>query len=255
MRSMISISHVSKSYKKPLVRALNDVSFSVKRGESVGLLGPNGAGKTTLIKSISGLINFSAGKITIDGIDASSRRGKTLRLLGVVLDGSRNLYWRLTVRQNLVYFGMIRGMSYSQTKSRIPKILDLMQLGEFSNYQVGLLSSGQKQKASIAAALVHNPSFLILDEPTNGLDIPSMDNLSRVLNTLRDEMNIGILISSHNLSFVQQVSQKVVFINKGKIVDILGIDDVKEFELKSKSTEIKTDLLTVYRNLMKGDIR
>jgi len=252
---MISISHVNKTYKKPPIHAVCDVSFSIKKGEVVGLLGPNGAGKTTLIKSISGLITFSEGNIIVDGFNINRQRRKALKQLGVVLDGTRNLYWRLTVRQNLEYFGMIRGMSHSQMKKKIPEVLELMEMEKFLNRQVGTLSSGQKHRVYIAAALIHNPSFLILDEPTNGLDVPSMDNLVSVLNNLRNEMNIGMLISSHNLSFVQRIVQRVIFINKGHVIGNLSIDEVKNFDLKRQSSTFDANLLMVYRELMSEEAK
>ncbi len=251
---MISISHVSKTYKNPHILALNDISFSLKRGETAGLLGPNGAGKTTLIKSISGLVTFSKGTITVDEFDVNRQLRKVLKRLGIVLDGSRNLYWRLTVRQNLEYFGMIRGMSHSQVKDRMSEVLELMKLGELSNNQVGTLSSGQKHKVCIATALIHEPAFLILDEPTNGLDVPSMDNLVDVLNDLQNEMSIGILISSHNLPFVQRVAQRIVFINKGRVIGDLGIDETKKFD-SEKQTPANSDLLEIYHQLMREEAK
>ncbi len=254
VETTIAISHLSKSYKKPPIRALRDVSFSFEKGETIGLLGPNGAGKTTLIKCVCGLIDFSEGSITVEGLDVKRELRKVLRRLGVVLDGARNLYWRLTVRQNLEYFGMIRGMSGSKTKERISEVLSSMKIESLSNRQVNTLSSGQKRKVSIAAALIHNPLFLILDEPTTGLDIPSIDNLVEVLNGLR-ETNIGMLISSHDLSFVRRVAQRNVFISAGRVVGDIGREELKEFGSEGKASNLDTDLLAVYRQLMRGEAK
>jgi len=216
-------------YSQSGVKALDSVSLSIADQEIVGFLGPNGAGKTTLVKIIAGLVIPSGGEVTIAGFDVQRRRYAALRHLGVVLEGARNLYWPLSVRDNILYFGAIKGISAGAIRHRLPELLKLLQLEGFADRKVGSLSSGQKQRAAIATALVHDPSVLILDEPTNGLDIPSVDNFIDVLQTLCSQKRVTMLVSSHNLGFVQEVVSSTIFIDKGRLIGTLSINELKSF--------------------------
>ncbi len=224
---MLKVIDVSKTYRKPLVRALADVSFTVSRGETVGLVGPNGAGKTTLMKIILSLLIPSGGRVEIGGMDVLEHRYEVLRRVGATLEGARNLYWRLSLRDNLLYFGQIKGVSASVINRRMPHILEALRLDGLDRRLVGTLSSGQKQRAALAAALIHSPDILILDEPTATLDIPSIDDLMAVLTELKQEQNLTILISSHNLAFVQSVVDRVLFIDKGHLVGDMPISELE----------------------------
>lgn len=226
---MLEVFNVSKVYSQSGVKALDSVSLSIADQEIVGFLGPNGAGKTTLVKIIAGLVIPSGGEVTIAGFDVQRRRYAALRHLGVVLEGARNLYWPLSVRDNILYFGAIKGISAGAIRHRLPELLKLLQLEGFADRKVGSLSSGQKQRAAIATALVHDPSVLILDEPTNGLDIPSVDNFIDVLQTLCSQKRVTMLVSSHNLGFVQEVVSSTIFIDKGRLIGTLSINELKSF--------------------------
>ncbi len=225
--AMLKVLDVSKTYKKPLVRALSDVSFSISRGETVGLVGPNGAGKTTLIKIILSLLIPSGGTVEIGGMNVRDHRYEVLRKIGATLEGARNLYWRLSLRDNLLYFGQIKGVPASVINHRIPDILGSLHLDGLDRRLVGTFSSGQKQRAALAVALIHSPNILILDEPTATLDIPSIDDLVAVLTALRQEQNLTLLISSHNLAFVQSVVDRVLFIDKGHLVGDMPISELE----------------------------
>jgi len=226
---VLEVFNVSKVYSQSGVKALDSVSLSIADQEIVGFLGPNGAGKTTLVKIIAGLVIPSGGEVTIAGFDVQRRRYAALRHLGVVLEGARNLYWPLSVRDNILYFGAIKGISAGAIRHRLPELLKLLQLEGFADRKVGSLSSGQKQRAAIATALVHDPSVLILDEPTNGLDIPSVDNFIDVLQTLCSQKRVTMLVSSHNLGFVQEVVSSTIFIDKGRLIGTLSINELKSF--------------------------
>ena len=226
---MLEIFNVSKVYSQPGVKALDSVSLSIADQEIVGFLGPNGAGKTTLVKIIAGLVIPSGGEVTIAGFDVQRRRYAAMRHLGVVLEGARNLYWPLSVRDNILYFGAIKGISARAIRHRLPELLKLLQLEGLADRKVGSLSSGQKQRAAIATALVHDPSVLILDEPTNGLDIPSVDNFIDVLQTLCSQKRVTMLVSSHNQGFVQEVVSSTIFIDKGRLIGTLTVDELKSF--------------------------
>jgi len=143
-----------------------------------------------------------------------------------VLEGARNLYWRLSLRNNLFYFGQLKGVPYATIRQRLPSILKLMQLEDLADQMVGRLSAGQRQRAAIAVALIHSPDVLVLDEPTNGLDIPSIDSLISVLQQLRCQESTTILLSSHNMAFVQALADTVVFINRGRLISTLSTNEL-----------------------------
>ncbi len=224
---MLEIVNISKRYRKPPVEALHNVSFKVNGGEVCGLLGPNGAGKTTLVKIIAGLLLPSNGTVRLDKFDVLRERYAALRRLGVTLEGARNLYWCLSLRDNLFYFGQIKGVAPSVIRKRLPQVLESMQLEDLVNRPVGTLSSGQKQRAALAVALIHAPALLILDEPTAGLDVASVDALINVLHRLRCEQGVVMLVASHDLAFVQALADIVVFINQGHIVGIRSANDLE----------------------------
>ncbi len=229
---MLEVVDVSKTYKKPLVKALSGVSFTISRGETVGLVGPNGAGKTTLIKIILALLIPSGGTIEIGGLNVQKHRYEVLRTVGATLEGARNLYWRLSLRDNLLYFGQIKGVPSSVIDQRAPDVLEALHLNGLERRLVGTLSSGQKQRAALAVALIHSPDILLLDEPTSGLDVPSIDALVSVLTGLKRDRDLTVLISSHNLGFVQSIVDRVLFIDKGHLVG-----DMPIAELERKNAE------------------
>ena len=224
---MLEVVDVRKTYKKPPIEALAGVSFTVSRGETVGLVGPNGAGKTTLIKIILTLLLPSGGVVRIGGMDVQEHRYAVLRKIGATLEGARNLYWRLSLLDNLLYFGQIKGMPASIVARRAPDVLEALRLKGLERRLVGTLSSGQKHRAALAAALIHSPDILILDEPTSGLDVPSIDALASVLSDLKRNQDLTVLISSHNLGFVQSIVDRVLFIDEGHMVGDMTIDELE----------------------------
>ncbi len=208
------------------------MSFTISRGETVGLVGPNGAGKTTLMKIILALLIPSGGTIEIGGLNVQKHRYEVLRRVGATLEGARNLYWRLSLRDNLLYFGQIKGVPASLVAQRVPDVLEALHLNGLERRLVGTLSSGQKQRAALAVAFIHFPDILILDEPTSGLDVPSIDALVSVLTGLKRDHDLTVLISSHNLGFVQSIVDRVLFIDKGHLVG-----DMPIAELERKNAE------------------
>ncbi len=224
---MLEVVDVRKTYKKPPIEALTGVSFTISTGETVGLVGPNGAGKTTLIKIILTLLLPSGGVVRIGGMDVQEHRYAVLRKIGATLEGARNLYWRLSLLDNLLYFGQIKGMPASIVARRAPDVLEALRLKGLERRLVGTLSSGQKQRAALAAALIHSPDILILDEPTSGLDVPSIDALASVLSDLKRNQDLTVLISSHNLGFVQSIVDRVLFIDEGHMVGDMTIDELE----------------------------
>ncbi|WP_181685902.1 ABC transporter ATP-binding protein [Halorhabdus salina] len=200
------------------VTAVQDVSFAVESGEVVGLLGPNGAGKTTTIKSILGLVLPDAGDVTIQGIDVYDRPKAAYEHVDAMLEGARNDYWRLTVRENLRYFAAIRGHDPDTLARRHTELLEAFDIAEEADTAVRDLSRGMKQKVSLASVLVGDVSVAFLDEPTLGLDIESSLTLRNELVRLAEERDLTLLVSSHDMAVIEDVCDRVIIMNEGQIV-------------------------------------
>ncbi len=229
-----------KSYKKRKskehIQAVSDVSFTVNKGEILGLLGPNGAGKTTTIKMICGLLIPDSGTITINGMNNREKRLGALKHISAVLEGNRNLYWRLTVRENLEYFAGNRGASRKEVANQIEDLLDSFNLKEKENELVNRLSRGMQQKLAIAVAMLANSDVILLDEPTLGLDVETGYEVRELLSRIVKDYNRTIIISSHDMNVIQDLCDRTVIINDGKIV----VDDkvenlMKLFEVRAYS--------------------
>jgi len=200
------------------VRAVDDVSFAVEPGTVVGLLGPNGAGKTTTIKSILGLVVPDAGEVRIQGIDVEADRRRAYEEVDAMLEGARNDYWRLTVRENLRYFASIRGENPDAVADRHEDLLEQFDLAEKADESVRDLSRGMKQKVSLASVLAGNVSLAFLDEPTLGLDVESSRKLRRELVRLVDQRNLTVVVSSHDMDVIEDVCDRVIIMGDGRIV-------------------------------------
>ena len=201
----------------PPVTAVDGVSFGAERGRVVGLLGPNGAGKTTTIKMICGLVRPDGGTIEVCGVDARRRPRHAARHLAAVLEGNRNLYWRLTARENLRYFMGNRGRSPRAVAGAADALLERFDLGEKRDALVADLSRGMQQKLAIAVAVLAGTEVLLLDEPTLGLDVHTADEVRRLVRELADEGRT-VLLSSHDMAVVQDVCERVVVIAHGRLV-------------------------------------
>ncbi|QUW21358.1 ABC transporter ATP-binding protein [Sporosarcina sp. Marseille-Q4063] len=240
MKPIIQVKNLMKSYKKRKskehIQAVSDVSFTVNQGEILGLLGPNGAGKTTTIKMICGLLIPDAGTITINGMNNREKRLGALKHISAVLEGNRNLYWRLTVRENLEYFAGNRGASRKEVSNQIEDLLESFNLKEKENELVNRLSRGMQQKLAIAVAMLANSDVILLDEPTLGLDVETGYEVRELLRTIVKDYNRTIIISSHDMNVIQDLCDRTVIINDGKIV----VDDkvenlMKLFEVRAYS--------------------
>lgn len=222
MDNIIEVKNLVKTYKKrksnDIIHAVNDVSFTVKRGEVLGLLGPNGAGKTTTIKTICGLLQPDSGEVIINGINNRQKRLKALKHISAVLEGNRNLYWRLTVRENLEYFAGNRGYSRREVAARIDELLHKFNLEHKSKELVNGLSRGMQQKLAIAVALLAGTDVILLDEPTLGLDVEAGYEVRQLLRDIAHVEGKTIIISTHDMPVVQDLCERTVIINNGKVV-------------------------------------
>lgn len=252
MEYIIDIQNLKKSYKKrksnEIIEAVKGISLKVKKGEVIGILGPNGAGKTTTIKMMCGLLLPNEGSVIINGINMEKNRLKALRHISAVLEGNRNLYWRLTVRENMEYFSGNRGMSKKEISARIDDLLDRLNLTEKSNEMVNSLSRGMQQKLSIAIAILSDTEIIFLDEPTLGLDVEISYEIRKLLKEIAKEYNKTILLSSHDMPVVQEICERVIIINKGRIVtddsvsNLLSLFDTKAYSFTLGATLPEEDL-------------
>jgi sodium transport system ATP-binding protein len=202
--------------KRREVHAVNDVSFIAPDGEITGLLGPNGAGKTTLLRMLATLVAPDSGTATVDGLDIRSDRFALRERIGVLSD-ARGLYPRLTARENVRYYGTLHGMSGKALDARVDQLMDTLGLGSLADRRTQGFSQGERMKVAIARALVHDPSTIMLDEPTNGLDIMSVRALRDQLRALRSAGRC-LLFSSHVMQEVAALCDRIVILSAGKVI-------------------------------------
>ncbi len=214
----LRVEDVTKVYPprwgRPPFTAVSGVSFGLNRGEILGLLGPNGAGKTTTIKMIAGLLRPTSGRIVIGESDVATDRSKAASRLGAVLEGNRNLHWKLTVRENLEYFGTLKGVS--GVKARSEELVERLDLGDHRKKRVGELSRGLQQRVAIAIALLNSPQLLLLDEPTLGLDVVSASTFKDIVRTIAQD-GCGIVLTTHQMEVAQELSDRIAIIAGGKL--------------------------------------
>ena len=214
---MIRIDAVSKSFgKHGEVRAVRDVSFTAPDGQITGLLGPNGAGKTTLLRMLATLIVPDEGAASIGGLDVARDRYAVRENIGVLSD-ARGLYPRLTARENVRYYGTLHGLSGAELDARVAMLIHTLGLDALADRRTQGFSQGEKMKVAIARALVHDPSTILLDEPTNGLDIMSVRALREQLRQLRAEGKC-LLFSSHVMQEVAALCDRIVILGAGRVV-------------------------------------
>lgn len=226
---------VYRSRRRGPVVAVDGLSFEVARGEIVGLLGPNGAGKTTTIKCICGLVRPEEGRVAVEGLDAIRRPREALARLAAVLEGNRNIYWRLTTRENLELFAGLHGIAAARIRPQIARLIEVFGLGEKRDAEARTLSRGMQQKLAVACALIKETPVLLLDEPTLGLDVETSYELRGLLRRIAAEEGRTILLSSHDMDVVQSMCERVIIINEGRIVtddlvsNLLGLFKVRAY--------------------------
>ena len=220
--SILQVNGLYKTYKKrkeEAVTAVDNVSFKAKKGEILAILGPNGAGKTTIIKMITSLVIPDQGQVIINNYDISKKKQKALEHCACVLEGSRNIYWRLSVLENMFYFASIRGIPFNkEVKEYADFLINLLDLDINKNEEVRKLSRGNQQKAAIACAMLPRTDILLLDEPTLGLDIEISIKLREKLAEIAKQENRLLIITTHDMKLVEKTAERVIIINKGHII-------------------------------------
>jgi ABC-2 type transport system ATP-binding protein len=219
------------------VRAVDGVSFTVDRGEVVGLLGPNGAGKTTTLKAALGLLLPTSGSCEVLGVDVHADTARAYRHVGAMLEGARNVYWRLTPRENLGFFASLQGIDPRTRRAAHERLLDSLDLLERADDPVNDLSRGMKGKVALAATLARETPVVFLDEPTLGLDVEATRDLRRRIRRLADEEGRTVLLSSHDMDTVQAVCDRAVVMNEGRVVaddaveELVGLFRTRDYEV------------------------
>ena len=214
MKKPLEVIGLSKTYNSK--EAVKDVSFKVNQNEIIGILGPNGCGKTTTIGMILGLLKPSKGKVLINGVEIENQRVDLLNQLNFI-SPYIELPKKLTVRQNLEVYGRLYDVN--KLKAKIDYLCEKLRLYEFIDKLTGELSSGQKNRVSLAKSIINNPKVLLLDEPTASLDPETGDFVRSFLEEYQQENKTSILLASHNMAEVERLCSSVLMMNKGSIID------------------------------------
>ncbi len=217
--------HKSFKTRRGMVSAVSAVGFEARDGEITGLLGPNGAGKTTTLRMLYTLMKPDGGQVLVDGIDAAVDPVAVRRVLGVLPD-ARGLYKRLTARENISYYGELHGMSAALIAERTSVLAEALNMNDILDRQAEGFSQGQRTKTAIARALIHNPGNVILDEPTNGLDVMTTRAMRGFLLKLRQEGRC-VIFSSHIMQEVAALCDRIVIIAKGAVVAAGSADELR----------------------------
>jgi ABC-2 type transport system ATP-binding protein len=237
MRGQVKIENLTKTYLtrqrrglfkslEKQVEALKGVSFEIQPGEIFGLLGPNGAGKTTLIKCLTTLLLPTGGEAWVNGYHLTREPNKIRASVGCMLMGERGLYWKLTGRENLLFFGALYHLDPSERRRRANEIIDRLNLGQLADRTVETYSSGQKMKLAFAKALINDAPLLILDEPTNPLDLPS----ARELRAIVRELNVAgktVIYTTHIMAEAETMCQRVAIVDHGQVLALGTVRELK----------------------------
>ena len=222
MEHIITAKNLTKKYDDFI--AVNDISFDVNKGEFFGFLGPNGAGKTTTINMLTGLAKISKGNIYYNGNDLTKNIKKAQEIIGVVADES-NLYDEMSGYDNLCFCGSLYGLSKLERETKAIELLKRFQLIETANKKFRAYSKGMKRKLTIAAALIHNPQILFLDEPTTGIDVASVRQIRDMIKKL-NKNGTTVFLTTHYIEEAERLCDRVAFINKGQIIKIDSVENL-----------------------------
>jgi sodium transport system ATP-binding protein len=224
---MIRVEGLRKAFRTrgDVVQAVDGLDFVAADGQITGLLGPNGAGKTTTLRMLYTLMAPDAGRVLVDGLDVAVAPARVRATLGVLPD-ARGLYKRLSARENVAYFGELHGLDAAVSRARIARLCDALDMHDFIDRRTEGFSHGQRTKTAIARALIHDPRNVVLDEPTNGLDVMTTRALRRFLLGLRDDGRC-VLFSSHIMQEVARLCDRIVVIARGRVVAAGSPDELR----------------------------
>lgn len=241
---IIKVKNLKKKYND--FTAVENISFNVNQGEIFGFLGPNGAGKTTTINMLIGMAKITEGQIFYKNIDLTKNIKKAQKFIGIVADES-NLYEEMSGFENLCFCGALYGLSKRKRIEKAVKLLDDFQLSDAANRKFRAYSKGMKRKLTIAAALIHEPEILFLDEPTTGIDVASVRQIRNLIKNL-NENSTTIFLTTHYIEEAERLCNRVAFINKGQIIKIDTVNELINETQNYYVVEIVFDSISFERN-------
>lgn len=209
-------------------KAVDDISFEINDGEIVGYIGANGAGKSTTIKMMTGILTPSSGRIIVDGVIPYENREKNAKNIGVVFGQKTQLWWDLPVSETFPLLKDIYGVSDEDYEERMNYFKEILGLDEFFLSPVRTLSLGQRMRADLAAALIHNPKIIYLDEPTIGLDVVVKESVRKAIKNINEKYGTTIILTTHDLNDIEELCNRIIIIDKGKKIYDGELEGVKE---------------------------
>ena len=244
---MIEVKHVSKEFVSPkkypgfkgaikglfsnekvVKRAVDDISFSIKKGEIVGYIGSNGAGKSTTIKMMTGILNPSEGECLVDGINPSKCRKENAQNIGVVFGQRTQLWWDLPLSESFTILKEIYDVSDADYTERMEFLNRVLELNEFFDKPVRTLSLGQRMRADLGAALLHNPKVLYLDEPTIGLDLVVKDNIRQAIKEINEKYQTTVILTTHDIEDIEELCSRIIIIDEGHKIYDGSLEELKD---------------------------
>ncbi|MGM0866257.1 MAG: ABC transporter ATP-binding protein [Bacillota bacterium] len=216
----------TRNYK--IVPAVNDISFNVKQGEMVGYIGENGAGKSTTIKMLTGILTPTGGELNVNGMNPHRDREKFVQTIGVVFGQRSQLWWDIAVQESFQLLKKVYKVPDQQYKAHMDHVIETLDIAPLLDKPVRKLSLGQRMRCELAAALVHNPPLLFLDEPTIGLDVLVKLKIRQFLKELNEKYNTTILLTTHDLTDIEALCERVVMLDEGKIIYDGALSQLKE---------------------------
>ena len=250
---MIQVQHLTKVYEdlhRGRFVAVDKVSFTVRKGEVFGLLGPNGAGKTTVLRILSTVLSPTSGTALINGFDVEDDPAQVRRRIGFVSNNTA-IYDRMTAWEMVEYFGRLHGMPKPRLKERLEELFHQLRMNEFRDVPGSKMSTGMKQKVSIARAMVHDPPVLVFDEATLGLDVLVARNLLTVVRSLR-EAGKCLIFSTHIMSEVERLCDRIAIMYRGKILDTGSLEELRQRHNQDNFEELFFDLLSQHEASEEG---
>ena len=253
---MIQVSNLVKEYKLnknknglmgllkndfEIKKAVNDVSFNINKGEMVGFIGPNGAGKSTTIKVLTGILHPTSGKVEINGIDPYKQRKQHAGNIGVVFGQKTQLWWDLPVTDTFDLLKSIYRVPNKVYKENLEIFHEILGIEEFKNQSVRQLSLGQRMRADIAAALLHNPEIIFFDEPTIGLDIFAKEKIREFLKFINIDRNITMLFTTHDMEDIEKICNRVIVIDQGKNIFDGSLETIRSIGGKEKNIIVELE--------------
>jgi len=254
MDSIIIAENLYKTYRKKFpyhyeIRALQNVSLTINRGEFVGILGPNGAGKTTLLSILSLQLLPDAGKLILFGKNTHSSDNRELKYKINISSGNPNFPWCLTVREILIFYGKLYGLYGKKLKSRVDECIQLFQLEELADRRYENLSTGGKQRIALAKVIINQPEVLFLDEPTVGLDPNIARQIRKQICQLHQQQKTTIVLTTHYMKEVEELCQRIYFIKNGKIIATGTPEEIKKLTQKDDMEDAFIELAKTDNNV------